>query len=332
MTDVVHQPVLAKEVIELFQPKSKDYLLDATLGHGGHTRAFLEASGGTAEVIAFDADKSALAKAKENLNEFKDRIIYIHANFAQLKDSVTGGGILSHPPMFTHILFDLGIGSHQLADKQRGFSFQSPGKLTMRYGKLDGLPPAGIPALNHLQQRLGYFPDVLDLLYSLSLSELAQVIRTYGQERFAHRIAAALKEKPLPANAKELAVRIQEAVPKGYERGRINPATRTFQALRLAVNRELEALRVALPQGIELLKPAGIIAVISFHSLEDRIVKHFFRQEAVSCICPPGQPTCGCRHKASVKILTKKPIRPTPDEIARNSRSRSAKLRAVQKI
>lgn len=323
MTEFQHTPVLVNEVLELFQPKSGDTLLDATLGQGGHARVYLQATAPAGSVVGLDADEVSLVQAQERLAPFSSRLTTIHANFAYINDAITGGGIvqkakrgnLQHST-FQHILFDLGIGSHQLADPDRGFSFESGGSLTMRYGTGEHLPAAYVPALNYLERKLGRLPDVADLLAGLSAAELAEVIYTYGEERFRGRIAAALKTQPYPTTSQALAEVVTQAVPGRYRHGRIHPATRTFQALRLAVNRELESLTAALPQAWARLAPKGVLAVISFHSLEDRIVKHTFRHWATT----PGE-----------TILTKKPVRAAPEEIAVNPRSRSAKLRAIRK-
>lgn len=315
-----HTPVLVEEVLHLLQPKPGDVLLDATLGQGGHAAAYLNATAPDGKVVGLDADAQALTQAKENLAKVGERVQFLNQNFASLKDSLTGGGILLSPPSggvpsrFSHILFDLGLGSHQLADESRGFSFASPGPLVMAYGELKQLPLSQLQSLNWLEKKLGYPPDAADVIQFLSEEELSELIRHYGEERYASRIARALKRIPPLANAKTFAQVIAAALPTYYERGRIHPATRTFQALRLAVNRELEALQAALPQAVGLLHPGGVLAVISFHSLEDRIVKNFFRD-----------------HKDALEILTIKPITATDEEISRNPRSRSAKLRAVRK-
>lgn len=216
--------------------------------------------------------------------------------------------------MFHHILFDLGVGSHQLGDQARAFSFASSGPLTMAYGELTHLPPAKLAAITALEKHLGYLPDVSDLLAGLTQSDLSDLIQLYGEERYANRIARAMKRQLPLGSAKQLAHVIADALPHSYERGRLHPATRTFQALRLAVNRELEALEAALPQAVTMLRPAGILAVISFHSLEDRIIKQFFRG-----------------HK-ELEIITKKPQRASEVELRQNPRARSAKLRAARKI
>ncbi|MEX1112685.1 MAG: 16S rRNA (cytosine(1402)-N(4))-methyltransferase RsmH [Candidatus Andersenbacteria bacterium] len=320
-----HIPVLLKEVLLQFSPQAEDVLLDATLGHGGHARAYLEANEST-RVIGLDADEQAIQVAQKILAPWSGRVTFIHSNFAQMAQ------VVAQEEKVTHILFDLGIGSHQIADSKRGFTFQGAGALTMRYGQQEELPPSKIHALNMLERRIGYLPDVTDVLQGLDEYQLATIIKTYGEEKMARRIAAALKSEVIPTTAQELSDSIVAAVPKGYERGRIHPATRTFQALRMAVNRELEVIEAVLPQAVALLEPGGKIAVISFHSLEDRIVKRFFRQQARTCICPPEQPICTCDYKPSLKIETKKPIVAAEGEVVTNARSRSAKLRVATKL
>ncbi len=326
MKEQTHIPVLLKEVIAHFKPNAGDTLLDATLGLGGHTKAFLEHKG--TKVVGLDADKNALNTAKENLAEYKDRVTFINSNFGQLKEVLEENDITTK---FSHILFDLGIGSHQLADAERGFSFQSEGELTMKFGEQQGLPESKIVALNTLTNRINTFPDVLDIIQGLSAEELMNVIRTYGEEKYAKRIANAITENVKDiTTAEELSNVIKNAIPK-QSKEKIHPSTRTFLALRLAVNRELEVLEKALPQAVELLKPDGVLAVISFHSLEDRITKQYFKGESRDCICQPAQPICTCSHKASITIKTKKPITASEKELKENPRARSAKLRIAIK-
>jgi 16S rRNA (cytosine1402-N4)-methyltransferase len=328
---MTHTPVLLQEVIGAFAPHDQDRLLDGTLGLGGHTAAYLQAGGKNTTAVGVELDEQALSQAKQNLAIFGDRVTYVLGSYHRVKDFSQGGEILFS--LFNHILLDLGIGSHQLADEHRGFSFQVGTGLSMRYGERGDIPPAQLNSLNELEKRLGHSPDVPEILELLSEQDIAQILRTYGEEKFAGRIARALKESVDSATtAPQLAQVIYDSVPNQYRHGRIHPATRTFQALRLAVNRELEILASGLPQLVSLLAPQGKIAVISFHSLEDRIVKQFFVKEAKGCICPPEQPVCVCGQTPRVKILTKKPIEASEAEKATNPRSRSAKMRIAQKI
>jgi 16S rRNA (cytosine1402-N4)-methyltransferase len=311
----IHTPVLVEEVLAHFQPNNGDYLLDVTLGTGGHAKAFLDATTPDGKVIGLDADPDAIKQAQKQLSEYGTRVSYINTNFTNLKDSIIGGGIVQESPMFSHILFDLGLGSHQLADPKRGFSIQSQSSISMHYGNLDNLPDSQFDFINKLTKRLGRYPEVLDLINYLYEDQLADVIYVYGEERYSRRIAKGIKQSSEVLETPEmLADLVAKKAPRG--RSRIHPATRTFQALRLAVNRELEALTFALPQALDLLKPNGHIAVISFHSLEDRIVKHYFRDQAKA---------------GRLEVLTKKPQRATEEEIKQNPRSRSAKLRVAQK-
>ena len=325
---IVHEPVLLNEVIEQFQPQAGDWLLDCTLGHGGHSAAYLDSAPGT-QVVGLDADATALAAAKSKLALYGDRVHYKEGTFAQLQDLVLahsmgsgqGGEVLNSPGQptgFSHVLFDLGIGSHQLADQTRGFSFASRGPLLMRYAGANQvqpaqqLPPAELASLNMLEARLGQPPEALDIIRQLSREELAEVLRHYGEEHRARPIAEAIKREARHIDTgHDVAAVIEELAPR---RGKIHPATKTFQALRLAVNRELETLAVALPQAVAVLKPEGRLAVISFHSLEDRLTKQFFRREP------------------RLTVLTKKPIVATRAEVSQNSRARSAKLRVAIKI
>lgn len=329
MSEQQHIPVLADEIIELFQPKSTDTLLDATLGLGGHTAAYLQASEPSGKVVGIDADAKSMQIARDNLAEFGTRVTYIEGNFANLKqicqqykkpdqskefkNSLPGGGIVEKgiPSKFSHILFDLGFNSHQIGGDS-GLTFSSQTSMRMLYGDLGPLPQSSVQAINLLTQRLGTYPDVPELVEYLRAEELEEIIRLYGEERYARRIAVAIKER-VPTTSHELFSVIVKVVPGGYEHGRINPATRTFQALRIAVNRELEVLASALPQAAELLSSEGKLAVISFHSLEDRIVKNFVRSSR------------------TLTPVNKKPIVAGGEEIKKNPRSRSAKLRVVTK-
>ena len=319
MNDKQHIPVLVDEIMEIFQPEATDVLLDATLGLGGHTAAYLRAGG---RVVGIDADPKAIQLAQGNLAEFGERVTYIEGNFTnlkeltnnfrkkeqqkELKNSLPGGGIVETniPSEFSHILFDLGFNSSQITDTDSGISFSSQTSLNMRYGSVGSLPQSSVKSINSLTQRLGSYPDVPELIEHLRAEEIEEVIRLYGEERHARRIAEVIKGK-LPKTSQELSNVVSEAVSKGYEHGRINPATRTFQAFRIAVNREMEVLAAALPRATELLRDNGKLAVISFHSLEDRIVKNFIRN-------------------SNLVPVNKKPIVASDIEIKKNPRSRSA--------
>lgn len=315
-----HIPVLVQEVLSLLEPKPGDTLLDATLGHGGHAKAFLDAAGEGAKVIGIDADEDALNVAKETLAEYGDAATYHKGNYYELPDVQVSA-----------ILFDLGIGSHQIADGSRGFSFSSEAPLNMQYGQASSLPDSHLEPINVLTRRLDRYPDAHELVDYLSPTALADMVRHYGEERFAGVVGNAIAQGRPFASAKRLAAAIEKAVPKFYEKGRIHPATRTFQALRLAVNRELEVLEKVLPEATKCLLAGGVLAVISFHSLEDRIVKQYFRKASATCICAPGQPICTCEYTPQLSILTKRPVTASEEERQRNPRSRSAKLRGAKK-
>lgn len=292
----------------MLQPHASGAYIDGTVGAGGHSAALLEASAPDGRLLGLDQDPNALRVAAERLAPFGERVTLVQANFRMLGDVARAHGF----DAVDGILLDLGFSSLQMDDPERGFSFTAEGPLDMR---LD--PSAAITAA--------------DLVNRLPERELANLIFEYGEERQSRRIARAIVAHRPIHTARELGELIAQAVPR--RRGeRIHPATRTFQALRIAVNDELGALEEALPQAVELLKPGGRLAVISFHSLEDRIVKNYFRREATDCLCPPHILFCECGHRASLAIVTRKPITPTEEEISRNPRARSAKLRVAERL
>ena len=302
-----HVPVLFNEVLDILDPVSDGLYLDGTVGAGGHSRGILERSSPDGRLIGFDRDPHALALAAENLAEFSGRFELIQSSYHEFLPHLNNRNWQS----VDGILIDLGLSSMQLDRPERGFSFRFEAPLDMRFDP--GQPVTAADLVNHLQQE-----------------ELIQIISEYGEERFAGRIAKAIVNRRPISTTTELAGIIQEAVPGPGTR--IHPATRTFQALRIAVNQELEVLKRFLPLAVEALKPGGRLIVIAFHSLEDRIVKEYFRREKKDCICPPEIPICVCDHQAAVKELTRRPIRPEEGEIEANPRARSAKLRAAEKI
>ncbi|MBN1995690.1 MAG: 16S rRNA (cytosine(1402)-N(4))-methyltransferase RsmH [Anaerolineae bacterium] len=313
---MAHQPVLLTETIPALQPRPGGVYIDGTVGGGGHAAAILKASAPDGQLFGLDRDERALAIASRRLAEFGQRVHLFHANFDQLSQIAQQQQI----PLAHGILLDLGVSSMQLDQPERGFSFQTDGPLDMRMD-----PSAGETAA--------------DLVNHLPETELADLIYRYGEEPYSRRIARAIVQARPLERTQELADLVAGAVgPRRQKSGRrpgklkIHPATRAFQALRIAVNDELGALERVLPQAISLLEPGGRLAVISFHSLEDRIVKQYFKQESQDCICPPTQPVCTCRHKATIHIITKKPITPSLAEIDENPRARSAKLRVVASI
>ncbi len=305
-----HTPVLLSQVIAGLNLRRGATCIDATTGGGGHAEAMLQATGPDGRLLGLDADTEAIARVRLRLAAYADRVTLIQTNFRELAAAATANGFTA----VDAILLDLGVSSYQLGDPARGFSFLSDGPLDMRMDPRGDLTAAEI--VNEWPQE-----------------ELANVIYRYGEETHSRRIARAIvAARPLRTTA-ELA----EVVAGGPNRpsGRIHPATRTFQALRIAVNDELGALEAALPQALGLLAAGGRVAVIAFHSLEDRIVKQFMQREARDCVCPPDLTRvglCRCGHKATVRIITRKPIPPDEGEVIANPRSRSAKLRIAERL
>ena len=280
--------------------------IDGTVGGGGHARGILVASAPDGELLGIDADPMAVTLAGERLAEFRRRVALVQGNFADLEEIAVEHG--SYP--VDGILLDLGLSSLQLEAARRGFAFRLDGPLDMRFDPSQTTTAA-------------------DLVNALSMKELADILSRYGEEPQARRIARAIvAERPL-STTRELAALVERTVGR---RRRIHPATRTFQGLRIAVNEELECLAEALPQALRLLAPSGRLAIVSFHSLEDRLVKRFFRDEARDCLCPPEIPVCTCDHRAALRIVTKKPIRPSAEEVEANPRSRSARLRIACRL
>lgn len=280
--------------------------IDGTLGGGGHAMGILEKSSPAGRLLGIDADPTAIAISMERLAEYGPRITLVNANFSRLVEIASQYGFRPADG----ILLDLGLSSLQLASVERGFSFQLEGPLDMRFNPCQGKPAS-------------------ELVNGLSASELADVLYRYGEERRSRRIAQAIVAARPIHTTRQLAEVVAEAVGR---RGKIHPATKTFQALRIAVNDELSALREALPQAVELLAPQGRLVVISYHSLEDRLVKQFYRQESQDCICPPEVPVCRCDHRATLEITTKKPITPSELELKANPRCRSARLRIAARL
>jgi len=301
-----HIPVLYQEVMHWLDLGPGKTYIDATVGLGGHAKGILERCSPDGHLLALDEDPQALGYAQERLAKYRERVVLIQGLHANLGQLARAHGF----PQVDGILMDLGVSSLQLDDPERGFSFREQGPLDMRMG-----PDLDVTA----EEIVNSWPE----------AELARVIYEYGEERFSRRIARSIcAERPI-LSTRELADLVSKAV--GH-RGRIHPATRTFQALRIAVNGELDSLESVLPQAVDLLRPGGRLLVIAFHSLEDRIVKRFLVRESKDCICPPRLPQCVCGHVATVKRLTKKPIRPTCAQVAANARSRSARLRVAERL
>jgi 16S rRNA (cytosine1402-N4)-methyltransferase len=311
MLTTQHIPVMPAEVLAALRPHSGGRSIDGTAGGGGHTALLLEHSAPDGQVLAVDADPQALARVAERLPGplATGRLVLVQGNFAGLQNLAAAAGF----HRVDGILFDLGLSSDQLADRERGFSFACDAPLDMRF---DPTSPT----------------TAADLLNTLAESELADLLWRYGEERrsrqIARRIVRTRARQPITQTA-ELARLVAAGVP-GHPGG-IHPATRTFQALRIAVNDELKSLTDVLPQAVSLLAPGGRLAIISFHSLEDRIIKHYFQAEARGCICRPEVPVCVCGHRAQVRIITPHPLVAAQAEQEQNPRARSAKLRVAER-
>ena len=306
MSGALHQPVLYHEIIHALQPKNAGRYVDGTLGAGGHARGILEACAPDGCLLGLDVDPQALALARETLAPYGERARLIQTSYDSLAETLRE---ISWNEV-DGILLDLGLSSMQLDTPERGFSFQQDAPLDMRFD-----PDSPTTAA--------------DLVNTLPQDELADLIYRYGEERASRRIAQAiLKARPLQTT-RQLAAVIEAVLPR---KGHIHPATKTFQALRIAVNEELDRVENVLPQAVAALKSGGRLAIISFHSLEDRIVKAYFRRESRDCICPPKQPVCTCGHIATLKEISRKPIIPGEAEIMANPRARSAKLRIAEKL
>ncbi len=303
---------MPREVLQYLDPQPGGVVLDGTLGAGGHSRLILEASVPDGRLIGLDRDPEALAKATAVLAPFGDRVQLRHANFSAAAEVLAELGIVG----LDGLLLDLGVSSYQLDAPQRGFSFRSDAPLDMRMDQGSGMTAA-------------------DLLNTCEVAELTRIFREYGEERYAGRIARRIERERQQAplqTTRQLAELVRAAVPGGYVPGRIHPATRVFQALRIQVNQELDHVAKGLEQGLALLKVGGRMVIISFHSLEDRLVKQFFAAQARSCICPPRVPICNCGHQPRVELLTRKGVRAAAEEVETNPRARSAVLRAIRRI
>lgn len=302
-----HTPVLFNEVLSALSPGPGSRIIDGTVGAAGHAVGILETSDPDGSLLGLDRDPAALELARKRLSEYGSRVHLEQGSFAEMGSHAKSIGWES----VNGILLDLGLSSLQLSDPQRGFSFQHEGPLDMRF---DPSQPR----------------TASDLVNGLHEESLAELIREFGEEPKAGRIARAIvKARPIE-HTHELAGLVERVV--GRRKRRIHPATRTFQALRIAVNDELNVLDFGLAQAVQILAPEGKLAVISFHSLEDRIVKRFFREASSECNCPPEQPICTCDSHPSLKVLTRKPIRPSEPEIDQNPRARSARLRVAMKL
>lgn len=288
-------------------------VVDCTVGGGGHAAAVLAARASrgrtTSRLLAIDRDPDALVEAEVRLADAPAPVELVHARFDALGRVLDERGI----GRVAGVLFDLGLSSLHVDRPERGFSYRHEGPLDMRMDPTRG-------------------PTAADLVNTLDRRALAHLIRRYGEERFADRVAAAIvRRRPLRTTT-ELAEVVRAAIPAATRRHGPHPATRTFQALRIAVNDELTALEAALPDALDRLLPGGIVVVLAYHSLEDRLVKRAFADAAADCVCPPGLPVCACGRSPTVELLTRRPERPDPPEVAANPRARSARLRAARRL
>ncbi len=305
---ILHQSVLLNETLHYLNCSREGTFVDCTAGAGGHSLGIISNSGKNTRLICLDVDEEALKLSKERLSSFADRVIFHRRNFKEIKDVLNESGV----GKVSGIIADLGVSSMQLEIPERGFSFRKKGPLDMRMDK-------------RLEK------DARLLVNSLPEKDLVSIIFRFGEERFAKRIASKIvktREKREITQTSELADLIRSVVP----RRDIDPATKTFQAIRIAVNRELEGLDGFIRDAVGCLEVSGRIVMISFHSLEDRVVKQTFRNLAADCVCPKGLPECLCNGKSSVKLITAKPVMAQAEEVMRNPRARSAKLRALEKV
>ncbi len=308
-----HQPVLAEEVITMLAPRAGSLHVDCTVGGGGHTERILEAASPDGRVLGLDADPTAIARAGERLARFGDRLVLRQANFRSLGDVAPDAGFGA----VDGILLDLGLSSLQLADAGRGFGFRTGGPLDMRFDPSSGEPASA-------------------LLARLDERALSECFRRFGEEPHARRIARAIVDargaEPIKT-AEQLASVVERAVPRRPgPRGRIHPATRVFQALRIAVNGELDSLEAVLAASLDVLRPGGRLVVLSYHSLEDRIVKRFVAAERRGCTCPPAFPVCICGRAPRLRSVGPQPAVPSDAEVAANPRARSARLRTAERL
>ncbi len=308
-----HLPVMPDEVLGTLAPAPGSLQIDATVGGGGHTERILEAANPDGRVLGLDADQAAIDRVAKRLAGYGDRLVLRQANFRQLASVAPAAGFEA----VDGALFDLGLSSFQLADRERGFGFRTGGPLDMRFDTTRGVPAS-------------------ELLATLDADELAALFRRYGEEPSAWKIAKAIvaaRETAPIETAEDLAQLIETVSPGNpRQRRRIHPATRVFQALRIAVNEELDALPEGLASAVDLLRPGGRLVVLSYHSLEDRIVKRFFAAERRGCTCPPEVPVCICGHAPRLRLVTHPSMTPTQAEVDANPRARSARLRAAERL
>jgi len=310
--DFDHVPVLLKEIIDILNPQPGEIFVDCTLGGGGHSKAIVSRILPNGKLIGIDQDEAAIMAASERLDEFKDKVTIIRSNYREMKDVLGELQI----DLVDGIILDLGVSSYQLDTPERGFSYNEEAPLDMR---MDTRNPK----------------TAKDIINGYGEMELYRIIRDYGEDNFAKNIAKHIvrmrEEKPLETTF-ELVEAIKAAIPAKVRAGGGHPAKRTFQAIRIELNQELDVLKDTLGDMIGLLAPAGRLCIITFHSLEDRIVKSYFRTAQDPCICPSEFPVCVCGRQSLGKVISRKPILPSNEEIEANKRSRSAKLRVFEKI
>ncbi|MGA7911734.1 MAG: 16S rRNA (cytosine(1402)-N(4))-methyltransferase RsmH [Candidatus Dormiibacterota bacterium] len=304
-----HVPALSQEVIELLQPRTGAVAIDCTLGQAGHARQILERITPGGRLLGIDRDPAAVEAGRVTLAQFGPAAVLVNGPFSELGSICNANG-------FTQadlVLFDFGLSSTQLDDPERGFSFRADGPLDMRMDTAAKLTAARI-------------------VNEFDVAEIERILRQYGEERWARRIAQFIVARRPLRTTRDLAQAVEAAIPRQAWPRDINVATRTFQGLRIAVNGELDEIEAGLKAALLILKPGGRMATISFHSLEDRLVKSFFNVESKDCICPPQQPVCTCGHRATLRIVTRRPVRPSDEEVSANPRARSARLRVAERI
>ncbi len=312
---------MLNDVLEYLEPQKGDYYIDGTLGGAGYTVAIAEKIGKKGKLMSFDLDPWAIENSKKILKEKKlENVILENTNFNNIYESAENNFRKDNKKefdngIFSGIVFDLGLSNAQLEDKRRGFSFKDETVLDMAFGENN--------------------KRTWDLVNNYSREELEIILKEFGEEKFFRRIVGGIfdaRKKGSINTTKDLVEVIGNSVPSFYKRQKIHFATRTFQALRIETNQELKNIEKTLPDSLRLLKKGGRIAVISYHSLEDRIVKNLFKKESIDCLCPPSFPVCQCGHQASIKIITKKILQASEEELARNPKARSAKMRVAEKI
>ncbi|MEW6146006.1 MAG: 16S rRNA (cytosine(1402)-N(4))-methyltransferase RsmH [Thermodesulfobacteriota bacterium] len=308
----VHRSVLSEEVVSYLVTRPEGVYVDATLGMGGHTKSILDHTHSRSLVIGLDVDEESISISRERLSAYNGHVIYRNSNFSDIDKVLDGLDIRE----VDGILADLGMSSYQIETSERGFSFMREEPLDMR-----------------MDPRLRF--TAYDLVNEMTMDEISRVLRMYGEEKWSKRIAKRIvetrKENPIRTSA-ELARVVSEAIPRKFHPARIHPATKTFQALRIAVNNELENIKEFIGKAVSRLRIGGRLVIISFHSLEDRLVKSSFLRMSSPCVCPPGMPECGCGKKRILKIITRTPIVPGEEEILNNPRARSAKMRVGERV